>query len=104
MSIVCKASHAVYQDPNGHTLTPYVNDKGEIWLASEGNGGGNDVMVEDVDAWAAEEIVETYAGLNVDAMRAAAMEFLMDGCTDAANWLENWCDTVARAREASVEE
>lgn len=47
---------------NPYRLTPYVAANGEIWLAAEGNGCADDIMLEDIDGWAADDIKEKWGG------------------------------------------
>ena len=66
-NIKVKASTPCYE--NGITLTPYVTDDGEVWLASEGNGCGDDVMLEDIRGWAVDEISAKWSDIDLDALR-----------------------------------
>lgn len=112
MSIICKATRPVYINKNDTTdnpfrLTPYVNDKHEIWLHDEGNGCGDDEMLLDVEGWTEAKIVREYGEFDLDAMRKDAEEMREDGHHDEADWLVDWCNTVAgvmsRVRYATID-
>lgn len=95
-----KTSTAVYSMESGMTLTPYVNDKGEIWLASEGNGCGDDVLLYDILGWTHDDIEREYGlDLDIDAMREDADEIAAAGDEDSADWLRSWCDDYERLRD-----
>ena len=81
------------------TLTPYVNDKQEIWLASEGNGCGDDVAMCDIYGWTYNDVEREY-GLELDiaAMREDADEIEAAGDVDNADWLRSWCDDYEMLR------
>ena len=98
--IAIKTSKAVHSMESGLTLTPYVNDKGEIMLASEGNGCGDDVPLNDIFGWTHDDIEREY-GLDrdVDAMRADADEIAAAGDADSADWLRSWCDDYEALRD-----
>lgn len=89
-------------------LTPYINDKHEIWLHAEGNGCGDDEMLLDVEGWTEAKIVREYGEFDLDAMRKDAEEMREDGHHDEADWLVDWCNTVAcvmsRVRYATIDE
>ena len=89
---------AVYSNDNGFSLVPYVNDNGEIWLKSTGNGCGDDVMVQDVEGWTSEEIMHEYESIDTDAMLVAADEIEAAGDCDNAEWIRGWCGLVKSAR------
>lgn len=75
---------------NPHTLTPYVNDDGEIWLASNGSGCGDDVMIDDVTGWTANDINDHYRSIDLDAMEVAADEVEAAGDRESAEWIREW--------------
>lgn len=88
-----KTSKPVYSMDSGLTLTPYVNDEGEIWLASEGNGCGDDIALSDLGGWTHAEVEREYGlEIDVDAMREDADEIEAAGDSDNADWLRSWCD------------
>lgn len=92
-----KTSKAVYINNNDisgnpNTLTPYVTDNGEIWLSSEGNGAGNDIMLCDICGWTRDEVEREYGfDLDIDAMREDADEIEAAGHAGSADWLRSWC-------------
>lgn len=105
MNAKIKTTHAVYVNKddtcgNPYRLTPYVNEDGEIWLASEGNGCGDDVMLEDITGLTNTEICERWKDVDLDALRADADEIRAAGDADNADWIEDWCRTCERARMA----
>ena len=82
---------------NPFSLTPYVNDRGEIWLASDGNGAGNDVMLQDLCGWSRDDVEREYGSdIDIDAMRKDADEIEASGDADNADWLRSWCDDYER--------
>ena len=93
---------------NPYRLTPYINEKHEIWLHAEGNGCGDDVMLEDVEGKDEVEIARENGEFNLDAMHEFAEEIRKSGFVDEADWLVDWCDRVAkvmsRVRYATIDE
>lgn len=106
MKIKIKTSKAVYINDddtcgNPYRLTPYVNDVGEIWLASEGNGCGDDIVLNDLGGWTHDDIERDYGlDLDIDTMREDADEIEAAGDADNADWLRSWCDDYERLRDA----
>ena len=97
-NIKIKATTPCYE--NGITLTPYVTEDGEIWLASEGNGCGDDIMLEDTNGLTAEEINAKWSDIDLDALRAGADE-IAAADEDAAEYIRMWADNCDRARAAA---
>lgn len=97
-NIKIKATTPCYE--YGITLTPYVTEDGEIWLASEGNGCGNDITLEDINGWTAEEINAKWSDIDLDALRAGADE-IAAADEDAAEYIRMWADNCDRARAAA---
>ena len=97
-NIKVKASTPCYV--NGITLTPYVTDDGEVWLASEGNGCGDDVMLEDISGWTEEEINAKWSDIDLDALRVGADEI---GAADegAAEYIRSWASNCELSRRQS---
>ena len=97
-NIKVKASTPCYA--NGMTLTPYVADDGEVWLASEGNGCGDDVMLEDIRGWAVDEINAKWSGIDLDALRDGADEIgAVD--EDEADYIRAWARNCGLSRRQS---
>ena len=96
--IKVKATTPCYVD--GMTLTPYVADDGEVWLASEGNGCGDDVMLEDISGWTEEEINAKWSDIDHDALRVGADEI---GAADegAAEYIRSWASNCELSRRQS---
>ena len=69
-NIKVKASTPCYA--NGITLTPYVTDDGEVWLASEGNGCGDDVRLGGVNGWTVDKINAKWSDFDLDALLVGA--------------------------------
>lgn len=94
-----KTTHAVYVHDdtcgNPYRLTPYVNEDGEIWLASEGNGCADNVVLLDVEGLTDDDIAFQYGDLDLDAMRADAEEIRAAGDTENADWLVGWIERVS---------
>lgn len=82
---------------NPYRLTPYVAADGEIWLAAEGNGCADDIMLEDIDGWAADDINEKWGDIDLNALRVGADE-IAAGDSDAADYIRAWADTCEQAR------
>lgn len=82
---------------NPYRLTPYVAADGEIWLAAEGNGNADDIMLEDINGWTADDINDRWADIDLDALRVGADE-IAAGDPDAADYIREWADTCAHAR------
>lgn len=91
MNKTVKTSNAVYTYESGCTLTPYVNENCEIWLACEGNGNGDDIMLEDLDGMTDSEAWAKYALIDLNAMMDDADEIEKAGDSDSAEWLRSWC-------------
>lgn len=89
-------SDSPYCSSNPYTLTPYLRDDGELWMAARGNGAADDVIINDVDGMSNEEIIEIYGNIDIDAMRDDAKE-IQAVDNDAAEWLLAWCDRVELA-------
>ena len=94
-NIKVKASTPCYA--NGITLTPYVTDDGYIWLASEGNGCGDDVMLEDISGWTVDEINAKWSDIDLDALRVGADE-IGSVDEDAADYIRAWASDCGLAR------
>ena len=62
---------------NPYRLTPYVTTNGEVWLEAEGNGAGDDIMLEDISGWSKEEINEKM----IDLIKSM-------GCKEGYCWFE----------------
>ena len=97
-NIKVKASTPCYV--NGITLTPYVTDDGEVWLASEGNGCGDDVMLEDINGWTEEEINAKWSDIDLDALRVGADE-IAAADEDAAEYIRAWASNCELSRRQS---
>ena len=108
MNAKIMTSTPVYRTNDGMTLTPYINENGEIWLASKGNGCGDDVMLKDVEGWTEDEIAAEYEDIDFAAMRADAEEIRAAGDAENADWLVGWIERVSAvcspSDECSVEE
>ena len=94
-NIKVKASTPCYA--NGITLTPYVTDDGYICLASEGNGCGDDVMLEDISGWTVDEINAKWSDIDLDALRVGADE-IGSVDEDAADYIRAWASDCGLAR------
>ena len=100
-----KTSKIVYIDDkdtcgNPYRLTPYVTDSGDIWLAAEGSGNGDDIALYDLGGWTHDDIVREYGlDLDIDAMREDADEIEAAGYADLADWLRSWCDDYETLRD-----
>lgn len=81
-----------------YRLTPYVSAAGEIWLAAEGNGSADDIMLEDIYGWTAEEINDKWRSIDLDALRVGADEIAAAGDSESADYIRAWADTCAQAR------
>ena len=98
-NIKVKASTPCYA--NGIMLTPYVTDDGEVWLASEGNGCGDDVMLEDISGWTVDEIDDKWSDIDLDALRVGADEIgAVD--EDAADYIRAWASDCGLLRGSQV--
>lgn len=97
-NIKVKASTPCYV--NGITLTPYVTYDGEVWLASEGNGCGDDVMLEDISGWTADEINAKWSDIDLDALRVGADE-IESVDKDAADYIRAWARSCGLSRRQS---
>ena len=78
-------------------LTPYVKG-GEVWLASEGNGCGNDIVLEDLSGWTDREIDGTWCDIDLAALRVGADEIESAGDKDSADYIRDWASTCEQAR------
>ena len=85
---------------NPYRLTPYVAAEGEIWLAAEGNGCADDIKLEDIGSWTADEINNQWSDIDLDALRAGADE-IAAADEDAAEYIRMWADNCDRARAAA---
>ena len=83
---------------NPYRLTPYVAVDGVIWLAAEGNGCGDDIMLDDICCLAPEEINDKWGDIDLDAIRVAADEIAEAGENESADWLRDWAETCEKAR------
>lgn len=83
---------------NPYRLTPYVADNGEIWLAAEGNGCADDIMLEDIVGWTADDINERWGDIDLNALRADADEIDAAGDADTADYIRDWANACERAR------
>ena len=97
-NIKVKASTPCHVD--GMTLTPYVTDDGEVWLASEGNGCGDDVMLEDISGWTVDEINAKWSDIDLDALRVGADE-IAAADEDAAEYIRAWARDCGLSRRQS---
>ena len=102
MNAKIMTSTPVYMTDDGMTLTPYVNEDGEIWLASRGNGCGDDVMLQDIVGWNEDEIAAEYEDLDLAAMRADAEEIRDAGDSETADWLEDWIGRASAVCDPST--
>ena len=94
--IKIKASTPCYV--NGITLTPYVTNDGNVWLAAEGNGCGDDIMLEDISGWTVDEINDKWHNIDLNALRAGADE-IASVDEDAADYIREWADNCGRSQK-----
>lgn len=91
-----------YTADSGYSLTLYVADNGAIMLAAEGNGCGDDIMLDGIDGWSDADINEQYRLLNLDQLRDDAAALREAGREDDADWLGGWIDRAEEARDHNV--
>ena len=82
---------------NPYRLTPYVATNGEVWLEAEGNGAGDDIMLEDISGWPKEEINEKWGDIDLEALLDGADEIEDGGDEEAADYIRDWAYICAKA-------
>lgn len=75
---------------NPYRLTVAVKEDGEVWLLAEGNGCGNDLILDEGD--------EAWKDMDSVALRENAAELLASGYEEAADWV------LARAIDVELAE
>lgn len=77
---------------NPYRLTIYINKDGVVMLGAEGNGCGNDRMLDNIYDNEDERIVEEYAGFDLNVMYLNAYELRKAGFVLEADYVVGWIE------------
>ena len=83
---------------NPYRLTLYIADNGAIMLAAEGNGCGDDFMLEDIDGWSDADINERFRHIDTNALAQNVEELREAGFTAEADYVWDWLCHADSAR------
>lgn len=83
---------------NPFRLTLYIADNGAIMLASEGNGCGDDIPLEDIDGWNDADINEQFRHIDTNALATNVNELRDAGFPDEADYMWDWLCHADSAR------